>query len=188
MLARTDQVWLSDNTDALDRLSIQYGYSQIYPAQTMAAWITDCPNPVTGRSVPLRFSSHVAMAGVMALGGNLREWTDEELREAAEHVATYKRIRHVVQQGRMFRLRGPQAVQYVSEDGAEVVVFRYVPVRSYGHEDTPLRLVGLDANASYRDEATGAVYPGALLLTHGLQTALPTGDYASAVVSLSIVR
>ncbi|MEV4892991.1 alpha-galactosidase, partial [Nonomuraea sp. NPDC055795] len=59
IMARTDQVWTSDNTDAADRLSIQNGFTQIYPAGAMAAWVTDSPNPITGRRVPLAFRFHV---------------------------------------------------------------------------------------------------------------------------------
>ena len=55
MLSRTDEVWISDNTDAADRVAIQHGYSQLYPARTMAAWVTDSPNFLTGRRLPLRF-------------------------------------------------------------------------------------------------------------------------------------
>ena len=78
MLARTDQIWVSDNTDAVDRLAIQHGHSQVLPAAVMTAWVTDCPNPLTSRTVPLRFRFHSAMAGVMGLGGDLLEWSDEE--------------------------------------------------------------------------------------------------------------
>ena len=53
-LARTDQAWTSDDTDAVDRLAIQHGFSQLYPAQVMGAWVTDSPNPHTRRAVPLR--------------------------------------------------------------------------------------------------------------------------------------
>lgn len=70
MLARTDQAWTSDNTDALDRIHIQRGYSTLYPARTMSAWVTDSPNQLTGRVIPLAFRFHVAMAGVL---GHRRE-------------------------------------------------------------------------------------------------------------------
>lgn len=68
ILSRTDQAWASDNTDAADRMGIQQGYGQIYPARTMGAWVTDVPNQLTGRTVPLRFRFHVAMAGALGIG------------------------------------------------------------------------------------------------------------------------
>ncbi|MFD1050350.1 alpha-galactosidase, partial [Kibdelosporangium lantanae] len=125
MLARTDQAWISDNTDAHDRITIQDGYSRIYPARTMSAWVTDSPNPFSGRTVPLAFRFHVAMAGVLGIGGNLLNWSEADLSEATELLARYKSIRHIVQHGVQYRLQaGPiTAVQYVL--GSEVVVLAW---------------------------------------------------------------
>ena len=59
----------------------------------MGAWVTDSPNPYTGRSLPLDFRFRVAMAGVLAVGGDLTRWSEAELAPAAELVAAYKRVR-----------------------------------------------------------------------------------------------
>jgi alpha-galactosidase len=186
MLARTDQIWVSDNTDAVDRLAIHHGHSQVLPASVMAAWVTDCPNPLTNRTVPLRFRFHSAMAGVMGLGGNLLEWSDEERDEARRLVGLYKRIRHVVQHGDLYRLHGPNVIQYVSTGGSEVVVLAWAPDRHYGlgHDQPPLRLAGLDPLSRYRDTDSGQSHPGSVLQTRGLQLDLPPGDYSSILVHL----
>ncbi|MFE5711085.1 alpha-galactosidase [Streptomyces sp. NPDC056501] len=63
ILARMDQAWTSDNTDPVDRVDIQHGFGRLFPAQAMAAWVTDSPSTATGRLTPLRFRFHVAMAG-----------------------------------------------------------------------------------------------------------------------------
>ena len=68
-LPLTDQVWTSDNTEAADRLPIQHGYSHAYAARTMVNWVTDVPNQQTGREAPLDFRFHVAMMGVLGVGG-----------------------------------------------------------------------------------------------------------------------
>jgi alpha-galactosidase len=183
MLERCDQIWTSDNTDAVDRLTIQCGYSQIHPAGTMGAWVTDVPNQSTQRVVPLRFRFHVAMSGVLALGGDLPAWTQEELAQAAGYVEQYKRIRHLVQHGDLYRL-GQGAVQYVAGDGSQVVVFVYAPYRPLGDPEPPTALAGLDADATYIDADTGVAHRGAALMTGGLPVRLPSGDYASAVVHL----
>jgi alpha-galactosidase len=193
ILARTDQAWTSDNTDALDRLSIQHGFSQVYPPNVMAAWVTDSPNFLTGRSVPLRYRFHVAMAGVMAIGGNLTEWSEAELAEAAELVAAYKQVRATVQHGTQYRLRAPHddgltATQYIAADGREIAVFAYVQSPHFGERTVPLRLRGLRPDAQYRDEATGAVHHGAVLLHQGLPLNLPAGDYASSLTRLTEIR
>ncbi|MCZ0996973.1 alpha-galactosidase [Streptomyces mirabilis] len=124
ILSRTDQAWASDNTDAADRMGIQQGYGQIYPARTMGAWVTDVPNQLTGRTVPLRFRFHVAMAGALGIGGDLTHWSEEELREGADLVATYKKVRHLVQHGSLDRLSPPAedsvcVVQYTAADASE---------------------------------------------------------------------
>ncbi len=187
MLARTDQIWVSDNTDAFDRLAIQHGHGQILPAAVMGAWVTDCPNPLTNRSVPLRFRFHTAMAGVMGLGGNLLEWSDQERDEARQLIGQYKQIRHVVQHGDLYRLRGPNAVQYIRSDGGEVVVLAWAPNRHYGlgHGEPPLRLAGLDRLSRYRDTDSGVIHQGSVLMTGGLQLDLPPGDYSSTLVHLA---
>src|SRR5581483_601291 len=169
------------NTDARDRLAIQHGYSQVYPVQTMAAWVTDVPNFLTGRAVPLRFRFHVAMSGVLGVGGGLRQWSEAELAEAAELIAQYKRIRPVVQHGELYRLRPPDgdslcAVQYVSADRAESVLFCWLPAPHFGRCPHPVPLRGLDPAARYRDADTGAVHHGAVLLGAGVRPQLPPGD------------
>ena len=184
-MARTDQVWTSDNTDAADRLAIQRGYTQVYPAATMSAWVTDSPNPLTAREVPLRFRFHVAMAGVLGVGGNLPHWSSDELAEAAELIAAYKSVREVIQHGALYRLTptnpGFTAVQYVL--GPRVVVFAYRPgATSFIAPTPPIPLLGLDPAADYRSGDHS--YPGAALLTAGLPVTLPQGDYASTMTIL----
>lgn len=76
VLGRTDQVWTSDNTDPLDRLAIQHGFTQLHPARVMAAWVTDSPNTqLNGRASSLRFRFVSAMAGVLGVGGDLTRWS-----------------------------------------------------------------------------------------------------------------
>ncbi|MFB9835575.1 alpha-galactosidase [Actinoallomurus acaciae] len=186
MLARTDQVWASDNTDAADRLRIQHGFTQLYPPGVLEAWVTDSPNTVTGRRTPLAFRFHVAMTGVLGLGGDLAAWSDDERREAASLVALYKRIRPLVQHGRLYRLRPPDAeglcaLQFADRD---VVVFAFRETPRMGFGVPPLPLAGLPRTARYRDTSTGAEYDAGVLTHHGLPLDLPRGEYASTVVHL----
>jgi alpha-galactosidase len=190
ILRRTDQAWTSDNTDPVDRIHIQDGYTQLYPPVTMGAWASDSPNPLTRRSAPLRFRFHVAMAGALGVSGNLPEWPADERREAAALIARYKEIRHVVQHGSLFRLTPPRlddttVVQYLSADGTEVVVLAWRAMGRHGQPAHPARLAGLDAAARYRDRETGTVHHGAVLLHNGIRLDLPDGDYASTLVQLS---
>ncbi|MER7561512.1 alpha-galactosidase [Streptomyces sp. NPDC048523] len=186
VLSRTDQVWTSDNTDPLDRLAIQHGFSQIHPARVMAAWVTDSPNTqLNDRVSSLRFRFVSAMAGVLGVGGDLAEWTEEELAEAARWVGLYKEIRPVVQRGDLYRLRPPQgglsAVQYVLGD--EAVVLAWLQAQKYGEPAPSLRLRGLDPTASYECLETGEVHRGGVLLHHGLRTGV-RGDLDATVIRL----
>ncbi|PIM71878.1 alpha-galactosidase [Streptomyces sp. JV178] len=186
VISRTDQVWTSDNTDPLDRLAIQHGFSHIHPARVMAAWVTDSPNnQLNGRVSSLRFRFVSSMAGVLGVGGDLTRWSDEELAEAREWVELYKEIKPVVQRGDLYRLRPPSgglsAVQYVHGD--EVVVLACLQAQHYGEPLPPLRLRGLDPAATYECRETGELHRGAVLLHHGLRTGL-RGDFDAKVVRL----
>ena len=186
VLARTDQIWTSDNTDPVDRLGIQHGFSQYFPAQVMAAWITDSPNIATGRSTPLRFRFHVSMAGALGIGGKLTEWSKEELTEAADLVATYKRIRSVVQHGVLHRPTTEghtTAVHYASADGDEHVVIAWRPQTGAGLPNPVVRLTALDGDAEYYDVDRDVRISGATARA-GLALELPEGDYASTVLHL----
>ncbi|MEV0889083.1 alpha-galactosidase [Streptomyces microflavus] len=163
-LARTDQAWTSDNTDAVDRLTIQHGFPQVYPAQVMGAWVTDSPNPYTRRSVPLGFRFHNAMAGVLGVGGDLTRWSAEALDAAAGFVARYKAVRETVQHGDKYRLGAPgdawQAVQYVAGNDVESVVLQWRPGPTGDMPVPRLRLHGLDLQAVYHvDDDTGRSRP-----------------------------
>jgi alpha-galactosidase len=192
ILARTDQVWASDNTDAADRLHIQHGYTQLYPARTMGAWVTDSPNPFTGRSTPLEYRFHVAAAGVLGIGLDLAALGPQELDRARDLIAEYKRVRPVVQHGRLYRLGGPQrplhAVQFLGPEAEEAVVLVYRTSRRHGRIEPALPLRDLDPRALYQDTATGRLHHGAVLLARGLPLDLPAGDYASALVHLRRVE
>src|SRR5258708_24560608 len=93
MLRGTDQVWTSDNTDATDRLQIQYGYSRAHSPRTMVNWVTDVPNHQTGRVAPLEFRFHVAMQGVLRVGGHIGHWPADDLDAARRLIGTYKQVR-----------------------------------------------------------------------------------------------
>ena len=191
ILARTDQVWTSDNTDARDRQVIQYGFTHLYPPGVMTAWVTDGPNAITGRDVPLRYRFHVAMAGVLGIGGDLAAWGAGDLALARDLVARYKRVRRVVQHGDLYRLAGTpgverSAVQYVLDD--TVVVLAYNPYAVDRAGPRRLRLAGLDPDARYAaaDGLTGT-WHGRYLTAAGLRPPCwsPTGpDYRSDLIVL----
>jgi len=188
IMSRIEQVWTSDNTDAWDRIAIQEGFSMAHAPLAMMAWVTDSPNPLTGRRLPLSYRFHVAMAGSLGIGGDLAEWSPAERDEARELVSAYKAVRPVVQHGHLYRLAttrtGPLgAFEYVSRDGSEVVVLAWSGLRRFGTYPRRLRLAGLSRDARYRDQVTGEEHLGSVLCELGL--CLPDGqDFTSMLAHL----
>jgi alpha-galactosidase len=191
ILTRVEQVWTSDNTDALDRLKIQEGFTQAYAPKTMMAWVTDVPN-FNGRSTPLAFRFLVAMQGSLGIGNNLNKWQEEDFALAKKMVTYYKRVRATVQHGLLYRLASPsdpsgfQASQYTSEDGKQTVVFATLHSQQYGRFVPPLRLQGLDAKAVYQVtwlEGRTSEMSGAYLMNQGLMLPLK-GDYSATSLVL----
>ena len=173
ILRWTDQVWTSDNTDAADRLTIQYGYSHAHSPRAMVNWVTDVPNQQTGRVAPLEFRFHVAMQGVLGVGGDIGRWPAEDLAAAQQLIETYKQLRPLVQHGRQYWLLppapiGPCAVQYVSETADETVVFLYQLRGLVGAGMRRARLHGLVPERRYRREGDGAESTGAALMGAGI--------------------
>jgi alpha-galactosidase len=154
MLARTDQVWTSDNTDAFDRIRIQEGFSLAYPARTMEAWVTHAHNHQTGRITPLSLRFDVAMRGALGIGSSLNELDEAELQEYANYIAFYKRIRPIVQEGQLYRLQrleefGASIIEYVLPDGREAVYSIAVREHQLNWGRPPALLKGLIAEAAY---------------------------------------
>lgn len=162
-----DQFWPSDNTNPLDRCRIQEGYSMIHPPKYMRAWVTD------GR-LPLALRACSAMCGALGIGVDLNKYTAEELEEMRTAVAQYKEIRHVIQFGKLYRLRslrehGLQVWQYVKDDEAVVIT-----LVQHAAEALPIiRLEGLQADARYQVGEGEKAYcvSGAFLMQRGIRTA-----------------
>jgi len=147
---------------------------------------------LTKRTVPLSYRFHVAMAGSLGIGGDLSQWTPQEFEEAQRYIATYKRVRPVIQNGLLYRLRSLRtgeaaASQYVAQDGSEVVVFAWGHSQHFGERQLVLPLHGLEKDANYVDERGGAEYSGAFLTQKGLVVNL-VGDFDSCMVHLARVR
>jgi len=185
ILARTEQVWASDNTDALDRTRIQEGFSLAYPARVMEAWVTHEMNHQTLRVLPLALRFDVAMRGALGIGSNLNELSDYELSEYANYIAFYKKIRHVVQMGNLYRLErleefGASAIEYVLPDGSEAVFSLVVREHQIGSYRPAPILVGLQPHSRYTlwdvQQKLG-VWSGYELMTQGLpqETGGPVG-------------
>ncbi|RRA50047.1 alpha-galactosidase [Acidipila sp. EB88] len=198
ILERTDEVWPSDNTDALDRQDIQWGYTQAYTPQTMVAWVTDVPS-MDHRMVPLQYRFVVAMQGALGIGANLTKFSDADMALSAKLTEFYKTVRTTVQQGKLYRLASPLAgdtsqMEYVADDGSQAVLLAYVHSQRFALPYAAVHLRGLDPDAMYHvhaldpDKYAGeATVSGSVLMGAGVNLKL-RGDYDSTAVALERVR
>lgn len=175
MLRVSDVIWVSDNSGGAYRLTIQEGYSLMFPAATMQTWVTD-QQP----KVPLHFRFHSAMCGMMGIGADIRKWDEATRDEARRWIALYKEIMPVVQQGDLYRLRpadesGFCALAYVSKDQREGVLFAF---RTYVGQHEPsltVRLRGLQPEWLYSVEGFEGVRSGKAWMNLDLQFGLYGG-------------
>ncbi|SJZ46795.1 alpha-galactosidase [Sediminibacterium ginsengisoli] len=142
------EFWPSDNTDPLDRIYIQWGYSYFFPANTITAHITGM-----GKQ-PLKFKTDVAMMGKMGYDIRTNTFTPQEMQFSAEAVKTYKRISPVIWYGDQFRLISPYesnraVLMYVSADKSSAILFNYNLNSSRKDIFGKVLLEGLDARKKY---------------------------------------
>lgn len=191
ILRRMDEFWPSDNTDAFDRLKIQEGFAYAYLPKAMVAWVTDSPNWLNGRKLPLTYRFHSAMMGTLGIGGNLNHWSEEELKTAKEMISLYKEIRPIVQEGNLYRLLSPRtnevaAVEYTAKDGSEALVFAFLHSSQFGVGSKTLYLKGLESKALYKVEGSDGLTSGAALMKKGLEVNLK-GDFDSKLIRIKKV-
>jgi alpha-galactosidase len=154
LLGFAPQGWLSDDTDARERLFIQSGASLVYPLSSMGAHVSAVPNHQTGRSAPLSFRAMTAFFGVLGFELDPAKLSAEERAEIAGYTAFYRARRRLFQRGRFFRLQSPASPDYaawmvLAPDGGEAVVGYYTLLAQPNPPPRRLRLGGLEADARY---------------------------------------
>lgn len=189
MLYYMPQTWASDNTDAVERLKIQYGTSIVYPVSAIGSHISAVPNHQVGRITPLTTRGHVAMSGNFGFELDLTKFTKEEKEIVKKQVAKYKEIRSLVQQGELYRLKSPfegneTAWVFVSENKNEVMVFFSRVLSEPNPPQKRLLLNGLDPNKNYKVEDTGQFFGGDYLMQAGLPIYPEHKDFASLLIRL----
>ena len=206
-LEYADEFWGSDNSCAQQRVFIQWGEGQFYPATAMAAHVTAVPNHQTGRMASLKYRFDVAMSGRLGFELHPKNMTASEVEFAKRCVETYKRLRPVIQQGDLYRLASPYegdhaALAYVSEDRRHAVAFVYGQNRRFrGGAPESLRLSGLDPARRYKVVETnledvgkaphlralqGAVLGGDAILSDGIPFQLGPGDDSIAIEFVAV--
>ena len=194
-----NEVWTSDNTEALSRTRIQYGTSLFYPATVMGSHVSATPNHQTGNITPIKFRFDIACAGRLGMELQPKRMDDTEKRFARKAVASYKAYRDIVMEGDLYRIGTPYddtgyyGMMYVSKDKKKAVLFTYC-IRYQSRTLIPkFRLHGLDAKTRYtvREQNTdkkrfwfdGGTFTGEYLANAGINPNL-SKIYDSAVFVL----
>ena len=157
MLFYTPQIWCSDNTDAIDRIRIQYGTSFGYPASSVGAHVSVCPNHQTGRITPLRTRGIVAMSGTFGYELDPAQLSEEEKKEVREQLRTFRKFAPILMDGLYYRLSDPASDPYaawmqVGRDRSEAILSIVSLETGFNAPQRYVRLMGLEADKLYRIE------------------------------------
>ena len=207
-----DEFWVSDNTDALQRVYMQWGTSYFFPAIAMASHISATRNHQTFRSIPLKFRIDVAMSGRLGMEIQPKDMTDAEKELCRKAIAEYKQIRPVVQLGDIYRLCSPYdklgvaSLMYVSPEKEKAVFFWWKLEHFYNQHLPRVKMVGLNPENKYRIRELnridkeplsfeGQIFSGSYLINNGLEIPYnhvvdraDKNDYSSRVLYLEKVE
>ena len=178
MLYYSPQIWTSDNTDPIERLSIQFGTSMCYPASTMGAHVS------ASRRTGYETKGNVALWGSFGYELDPNKFTEEDKKIVKQQVGEYHKYYDVIHFGDLYRLISPSenpfraAWEFVSEDKTEALLTSVV-MRKPEDRALFIKLKGLDPDKYYIDEDTHEVYSGALLMNAGLCIIASTDDGTS---------
>ena len=207
-----DEFWVSDNTDALQRIYMQWGTSYFFPAIAMGSHISATPNHQTFRTIPMKYRIDVAMSGRLGMEIQPKNMTEEEKTLCRKAIAEYKEIRPVVQFGDIYRLLSPYdnlgvaSLMYVSPE-KERAVFYWWKMEQFCNQHLPrVKMAGLVPSKLYTVRELnridneplkfeGKTFSGAYLMANGLEIPYnhtvdyhKRNDYSSRVLYLEEVK
>ncbi len=203
MLYYSPQIWASDDTDAKERLRIQYGASLFMPPAAVGAHVSVCPNHATGRNTPFATRANVAMFGTFGYELDVTKLSDDEKAQIPAQIARYRAIAPLIRDGALYRLADPfrpsgyaaqqnadyDAWIFVSQDKTAAVL-TYVQITAEASmKSRRVRLAGLDAETVYRFALDGTEYQktGAYLMQGGIMLRNLWGDMTSVQVILQAI-
>lgn len=182
MMYYAPQCWTSDNTDAIERIRIQYGTSLVYPLSSMGCHVSEAPNQQTFRNTPISTRAEVAYFGCFGYEMDLNELSEAEKQEVKGQVAFYKKYRRLIAEGTFYRLLSPfekdeAAWMVVSEDKRTAIAAYYRMRQPSNAPYKRLVLQGLESDRQYRIKGREGVYFGDELMNIGMVIS----DYASGI-------
>ncbi|EGP66343.1 alpha-galactosidase [Streptococcus sp. oral taxon 056 str. F0418] len=170
LLFYAPQAWTSDDSDAIERLKIQYGTSLLYPVSSMGAHVSIVPNHQLNRITPLKTRANVAYFGAFGYELDLNQLDPQELEEVSQQISFYKQYRELLHSGSFYRLLSPfesqeTAWMVVSKDKKIAILAHYKMLNQVNHPFRRLKLQGLNPNAIYQIDQHD--YSGAELMQAG---------------------
>lgn len=192
MLYYAPQTWTSDDTDAVERLKIQYGTSIVYPFSSMGCHVSAVPNHQVGRRTTFKMRCDTALAGQFGFELDLNSCSEEELKTAEQAVLSYRKLGKVFHTGDCYRLRSPfegglYALEFVSEDKNTVILTLNCSSPTPNAQDEYILFEGLDNSAIYRIEGTEKTFGGDALMNIGYHF-LNNRDNQSEIIVLERVK
>ncbi len=182
MLYYTPQIWCSDNTDAVDRLRIQYGTSFFYPMSAIGAHVSAVPNHQTGRGISLHTRGIVAMTGAFGYELSLGKLSEEEKEQVKEQIRLYKEYETLISNGDYYRLSNPfqdacAAWMFASKD-RRTVLLHVVMLEIHGNMTVSyVKLKDLLPDASYEEKESKRCYQGSALMQAGIPLPVEMKEY-----------
>lgn len=197
MLYYSPQIWCSDDTDAVERLSIQAGTAMIYPLSTMGAHVSDCPNHALGRTTPFETRGYVALAGTFGYELDVTKIAKEEQDKIPDQVAMYHKYNDLVREGDYYRIAHYAENHYydcfevVAKDKSEALVTYIQVLNRPNFHSRRIRIPGLDKTACYvienaQDwpEIAQTEYHGDTLHYAGINIPVLNGDFQGRLMHL----
>ncbi len=184
------QAWTSDDSDAVERLKIQYGTSLVYPPLFMGAHVSDVPNHQVFRSPHMKMRGDVAAFGNLGYELDLTTLDIETAEEIKAQIRYYKSIRHIVHTGDFYRIQSPfdtDACSWsiVSKDKKQAILGYYQPLGKPNAAIVRVKCKGLSSSATYYVQEMNKSYIGSYLLEVGLTLPAFHGDYNSHIFTLT---
>ena len=186
------QIWCSDDTDAVERLEIQYGTSFAYPVSTMGAHVSVCPNHQTGRSVSMKTRGVVAMSGTFGYELDITKLSEEDKQTVKEQIEAFKKYYDLIQNGDYYRLtddgrKSPfVAWEFVSADKKEALL-NVVVLRTKANPILhTVYARGLEADMMYQVEGSQEKFSGAALMNGGYPIPVMGDDYQAVQIHLLV--
>lgn len=185
MLYYSPQIWCSDDTDAIERLSIQEGTALIYPLSTMGAHVSDCPNHAVGRVTPFETRGHVALAGTFGYELDITKIPKEDKKMIPAQTEMYHKYHELIREGDYYRIASYRENHrydcwaVASKDQKEILVTYVQVLGTPNSHSKKVYLRGFDPNAVYTLEGTEETYTGEMLMKGGFLMRGFWGDFKS---------